>query len=154
MGRKVFLQGGVALNRALGNAFAQSVGREVVIPPHPELLGALGVALLALDTNPPATQMPRNPSAPELLGLASPELKLVSRFTCRACKMYCSIDRFEVAGRRFPFGGRCSLYENVWKRKTRTAAAADLVEQRTALLFGVVKDPPRTARRASAFRGR
>ena len=35
--------------------------------------------------------------------------------------MYCSIDRFEVAGRRFPFGGRCSLFENVWKRKARTA---------------------------------
>ncbi len=50
--------------------------------------------------------------------------------------MYCSIDRFEVAGRRFPFGGRCSLYENVWKRKSRTAAAPDLVEQRAELLFG------------------
>ena len=69
-------------------------------------------------------------------------MKLVSRFTCRACKMYCSIDRFEVAGRRFPFGGRCSLYENVWKRKARTAAAADLVEQRTDLLFGHAPDSP------------
>ena len=28
-------------------------------------------------------------------------MKLVGRFTCRACKMYCSIDRFEVAERRF-----------------------------------------------------
>ena len=50
--------------------------------------------------------------------------------------MYCSIDHFEVAGRRFPFGGRCSLYENVWKRKTRIAAAPDLVEQRSELIFG------------------
>ena len=57
VGRKVFLQGGVALNRALGNAFAQSVGRQVVIPPHPELLGALGVALLALDRT-TAAQVP------------------------------------------------------------------------------------------------
>ncbi|HXV82610.1 MAG TPA: acyl-CoA dehydratase activase-related protein, partial [Candidatus Binatia bacterium] len=31
--------------------------------------------------------------------------------------------------------GRCSLYENVWKRRTRTAAASDLVEQRSKLLF-------------------
>ena len=53
----------------------------------------------------------------------------MGRFTCGACKMYCSIDRFEVAGRRFPFGGRCSLFENVWKRKSRTAAAPDLVER-------------------------
>ena len=205
VGKKVFLQGGVALNRALGNAFAHSVGREVVIPPHPELLGALGVALLALertatanskthsgssrgneaqpfsegnhcsetihDAGTPSTVSARCPpefetgrdgarrsnpakatrpgttpwNSPhaggdsDLLTLAAPEMKLVSRFTCRACKMCCSIDRFEVAGRRFPFGGRCSLYENVWKRKARAAAAPDLVDQRTELLFGGAK---------------
>ena len=152
VGKKVFLQGGVALNRALGNAFAHYVGRQVVIPPHPELLGALGVALLALERT--KTQSASSsagktigPAAPTatataLLDLAAPEMKLVSRFTCRACKLYCSIDRFEVAGRRFPFGGRCSLYENVWKRKARTAAAADLVEQRATLLFSGAKDSP------------
>ena len=130
VGKKVFLQGGVALNHAVGHAFAHSVGREVVIPPSPELLGALGVALLAL-------QRARGSLGPatELLTLAAPEMKRTSRFTCGACTMYCSIDHFEVAGRRFPFGGRCSLYENVWKRKTRTAAAPDLVEQRSKLLF-------------------
>ncbi len=130
MGHKVFLQGGVALNHAVGHAFAHSIGRQVVIPPSPELLGALGVALLSLErTNsdmPPGTL---------LLDLAEPELRLVSRFTCKACKMFCSIDRFEVAGRKFPFGGRCSLYENVWKRQARTAAAPDLIERRAALLF-------------------
>jgi hypothetical protein len=137
VGKKIFLQGGVALNRALGNAFAHFVGRPVVIPPNPELLGALGVALLALDrtkakSSPPAA----TDTAAELSRLAAPEMKLVSRFTCRACQLYCSIDRFEVAGRRFPFGGRCSLFENVWKRKARTAPVPDLVEQRTRLIFG------------------
>ena len=67
VGKKVFLQGGVALNRAVGDAFAHSVGRQVVIPPNPELLGALGVALLALQRGGrvlgPAT---------ELLALAAP----------------------------------------------------------------------------------
>jgi len=148
VGKKVFLQGGVALNRALGHAFAHYAGRPVVIPPHPELLGALGAALLALDR----TKLPSGPaatpsSAMELLNLAAPEMKLVSRFTCRACKLYCSIDRFEVAGRRFPFGGRCSLYENVWKRKARTAAAADLVERRAGLLFDGAQDKPNGGRR-------
>jgi predicted CoA-substrate-specific enzyme activase len=158
VGKKVFLQGGVALNRALGCAFAHRVGRPVVIPPHPELLGALGVALLALERSaaPPAarlsaklTQPSATPdlrpvgAATELLNLAAPEMKLVSRFTCRACQMNCSIDRFEVAGRRFPFGGRCSLFEHVWKRKAHPAAAADLVEQRTRLLFGGTQDRPR-----------
>lgn len=132
VGKKVFLQGGVALNRAIGHAFAHSVGRQVVIPPSPELLGALGVALLALQRAHGALG-----TATELLTLAAPAMQHTSRFTCGACTMYCSIDHFQVAGRRFPFGGRCSLYENVWKRKARVAAASDLVEERGKLLFGV-----------------
>lgn len=145
VGRKVFLQGGVALNRAVGHAFAQSVGRPVVIPPDPELLGALGVALLALDRAAPARggggRAPALPSGSEtdLLTLAAAEMKLVGRFTCRACRMFCSIDRFEVAGRRFPFGGRCSLFENAWKRRAPAAPADDLVEQRASLLFDAVQ---------------
>ena len=134
VGKKIFLQGGVALNRAVGYAFAHSVGRQVVIPPSPELLGALGVGLLALKRSDAALG-----HTVDLLTLGAPEMKLVGRFTCGACKMYCSIDRFEVAGRRFPFGGRCSLYENVWKRKARTAAAPDLVEKRAEVLF---RSPP------------
>lgn len=137
VGKKVFLQGGVALNRAVGHAFAHSVGRHVVIPPNPELLGALGVGLLALQRSDTALGAPV-----DLLTLGQPEMQLVGRFTCGACKMYCSIDRFEVAGRRFPFGGRCSLYENVWKRKARTAGAQDLVEKRAELLFQVKPAPP------------
>ena len=137
VGKKIFLQGGVALNRAVGYAFAHSVGRQVVIPPSPELLGALGVGLLA---------MKRSGAMPgqtvDLLTLSAPEMKRVGRFTCGACKMYCTIDRFEVAGRRFPFGGRCSLYENVWKRKARTAAAQDLVEKRAEVLFQVTPMKP------------
>lgn len=139
VGTKVFLQGGVALNAAVGHAFAHSAGRPVVIPPHPELLGALGVALLALTRTEGDTATPR-----ELLTLAAPEMQLAGRFTCRACKMYCSIDRFAVDGRHFPFGGRCSLFEHAWKRGSRTKIAPDLVEQRAALLFGA---PPVAAAR-------
>jgi len=134
VGEKVLLQGGVALNRAVGYAFAQRVGRPIVIPANPELLGALGVALLALDRAGRVLG-----TATDLETLAAAEMKLMGRFTCRACKMYCGIERFEVAGRKFPFGGRCSLYENVWKRRTRIAPAADLVEQRAAIVYGVQK---------------
>jgi predicted CoA-substrate-specific enzyme activase len=146
VGRKVFLQGGVALNRAVGHAFAHSVDRTVVIPPDPELMGALGVALLAL-----MRSSGRLDLATDLNSLASPEMASPGRFTCKACRMHCGIDRFEVAGRRFPFGGRCSLYENVWKKNARVAAAADLVGQRSALIFGTDETH---AERAAADRGR
>jgi predicted CoA-substrate-specific enzyme activase len=128
VGRRVSLQGGVALNRAVGHAFAQSLGRPVVIPPHPELLGALGAALLALHRT-------GSSGSAELLSLAAPELKSAGRFTCGACSMHCSIERFEVAGRRFPFGGRCSLFERIRKREARTKPVPDLIEQRAACVF-------------------
>ena len=139
VGKKVFLQGGVALNHAIGHAFAHSIGRDIVIPPSPELLGALGVGLLALQRSGGALG-----SATNLLALAEPEMTLAGRFTCGACAMYCSIDRFIVAGRRFPFGGRCSLFESVWKRKVRTVAAPDLVEKRAKLIFTSVPPPMST----------
>lgn len=137
VGKKVFLQGGVALNHAVGYAFAHSVGRDVVIPPSPELLGALGVGLLALKRCGALTG-----HTVDLLTLGTPDMQLVGRFTCGACKMYCSIDRFMVAGRRFPFGGRCSLYENVWKRKARTAGVTDLVEKRAEIFFQAPRGLP------------
>src|SRR5512143_3425779 len=131
VGKQVFLQGGVALNRAVGHAFAHSVDRTVVIPPDPELMGALGVALLSLTRSHGQLD-----SAKDLLSLAYPEMASPGRFVCKACRMNCSIDRFEVAGRRFPFGGRCSLYENVWKRNARVVPAPDLVGQRAQLVLG------------------
>ena len=140
VGKKVFLQGGVALNRAVGHAFAQSVDRTVVIPPDPELMGALGVALLALTR----TQGKFAADA-DLLSMASPEMNSPGRFICKACGMHCSIDRFEVAGRRFPFGGRCSLYEKVWKRNANVVASPDLVGQRAEMIFGKQNHEERTA---------
>ncbi|HUJ16984.1 MAG TPA: anhydro-N-acetylmuramic acid kinase [Nitrospirota bacterium] len=135
VGKKVFLQGGVALNRAVGHAFAHSVDRMVVIPPSPELMGALGVALLALTRSHDTLD-----TETDLLSLAKAEMASPGRFICKACRMHCSIDRFEVGGRRFPFGGRCSLYEHVWKRNTHVVAAADLVEQRAEMIFGTTND--------------
>ena len=126
----------------MGHAFAHYLDRRTVIPRDPELRGALGVALLALQrfgSADPAEAFAAansNSHSPALLDLAAPEIKTVGWFTCGACQMACSINRLEVAGRRSPFGGRCSLYDNVWKRKSRTAPAPDLVEQRNRLLFG------------------
>jgi len=141
VGKKVLLQGGVALNRAVGYAFARRVGRPIVIPSNPELLGALGVGLLAIERAGSVRS-----AITDLETLASAEMKSVGQFTCRACKMFCTIERFEVAGRRFPFGGRCSLYENVWKRKARIAPAPDLVEQRAAMIYRAPKHIDRTPR--------
>jgi predicted CoA-substrate-specific enzyme activase len=145
VGKRVLLQGGVALNHALGHAFAGSLEREVVIPPDPELLGALGVGLLALDR---ADRAPE--AATALLTLAARELEALGSFDCGACTLRCSVERFRVAGRQFPFGGRCSLFESVWKRKARTEAAPDLVQKRADIVFGRSASTTAGARHARA----
>ena len=85
VGKKVFLQGGVALNRAVGHAFAHSVGRQIVIPSSPELLGALGVALLTLERagvrSCPAAAGHANSHAPEVLNPLRPRTGALR--TCR-----------------------------------------------------------------------
>ncbi len=47
VGRRVLFQGGVALNPAVVAAFEALLARPVVVPPRPELSGAVGAALLA-----------------------------------------------------------------------------------------------------------
>ena len=115
VGKKVFLQGGVALNRAVGHAFAHSVGRPGRDPAQP------GIARRARGRrcwpwNDPHGGRPGRGDRSADAGRAGDEARSAGS-PAGPARLYCSIDRFEVAGRRFPFGGRCSLYENVWKRK-------------------------------------
>ncbi|HSB82590.1 MAG TPA: acyl-CoA dehydratase activase [Candidatus Methylomirabilis sp.] len=130
VGKKVLFQGGLAMNRAVGSALERCVGKPVVIPPRPELLGAVGVALLAMeraaDTLVPTTK---------LADLAEPVLQDRGHFTCDGCGNRCAITRFEVGGRRFPFGGRCTRFENVRKHSGRRAELPDLVDARNRLVF-------------------
>ena len=128
VGGKICLQGGVARNRAVAHAFAHSVDRPVVIPPHPELLGAYGVALLAMRRGSVGDQ------ATDLRRLADARMSRLGKFTCKACDLHCAVERFEVAGRRFPFGGRCGLFERTGRKGVRNEAA-DLVHDRARVIF-------------------
>lgn len=46
----VLFQGGVAANKGMGRAFEEALGLPVVIPPHFDVMGAVGAALLAKET--------------------------------------------------------------------------------------------------------
>jgi len=47
IGERIFFQGGTAFNRAVKSAFEQIVGKKIIVPPHHDILGAIGVAMLA-----------------------------------------------------------------------------------------------------------
>ena len=42
----VLFQGGVAFNEGIIRAFQEELGSEIIVPPHPEIMGAIGAALL------------------------------------------------------------------------------------------------------------
>ncbi len=63
IGRTVFFQGGTAYNDAVAAAFAEVCGREIIVPPHNGVIGAIGAALLAREVmSAPARQGNAEPS--------------------------------------------------------------------------------------------
>jgi len=138
VGKKIFCQGMPFSSMALAAAVARQTGREVVVPPAPGLMGAIGIALLA-----------RRHAAATAQGSLRLEACLDARvearetFVCTSTKgcsapgNRCRIDRLRV---RFPdgvrpffWGGACSLYDRSPDRPTLPAAAPDPFTRRARL---------------------
>ncbi|MHA1854805.1 MAG: acyl-CoA dehydratase activase [Promethearchaeota archaeon] len=134
IGKKIFFQGGVAKNIGVGYAFAQVTGREIIIPPFPELMGAFGIALIA-QSKLKLNEINKMPSSPSLKSLIEPSLQHLGNFTCKACSNYCQIENYAVGKRKFPFGGRCTRYEHIWMKNKNTSEKKDYVAFRNDLIF-------------------
>ena len=139
VGQKIFFQGGVAKNNSAGYAFAEATGKQIIIPPNPELIGAFGIGLITKEKyeQHEIDGMAKNT---DLESLIKAELKHVGSFTCKACKNFCRIERYEVGGRKFPFGGSCTRYEHQWKGSEKIDEKEDLVAKRNELLYESLKE--------------
>lgn len=113
VGKKVFMQGGVCYNTAVPYAMANLIGKEIIVPPEPGLMGAFGVALeiknrinLGLLEN----------QLFDLNDLITRHFSYGRDFVCMGgkekCDRKCSISVIEVEGKKYPFGGACSKYYN------------------------------------------
>ncbi len=49
IGKTIFFQGGVAFNKSVVAAFEKYLGRQITVPPHHDVTGAIGMALIARD---------------------------------------------------------------------------------------------------------
>ncbi len=135
IGRTVFLQGGVAKNPAVPLAFASLLGKPILVPPSPELMGAFGVALLARAKAEAGLLERASFSIDEMLGR---EIVYEEVFTCRSCDNLCPIQVLSVAGHRYMFGGRCNKYANLRKRAQEIQEKdepTDWVAARNELMF-------------------
>ncbi len=48
IGKKIFFQGGTAFNKGVVAAFEKVLGKPITVPPHHDVTGAIGVAILAM----------------------------------------------------------------------------------------------------------
>ena len=100
-----------------------------MVPPHFDVTGAIGAAMLARDST--------NGAGSRFKGFSIASRSWSQdRFTCKACPNQCEISRVKVSGEEKPlfYGGRCERYE-VAERRNRGKDLPDLFEERTRLLL-------------------
>ena len=136
VGEKVFMQGGVCYNKAVPLAMASLVGKPIVVPPEPGLMGAFGVALAVknrIDTG----LMPE--AHFDLQNLVDREVTYKKPFVCKGgkekCDRRCEIAMIQVEGKKYPFGGACNRYYNLRHNVRYDVKKLDLVKLRQQLIF-------------------
>jgi len=103
----IMFQGGVAFNRAIVKAFEEELEAEVVVPPHHEVMGAIGAALLVHE------EMMNNQNGSMFKGFGVSEIEYhTSSFECKACPNLCEIAQLALNGQVLArWGGRCDMWE-------------------------------------------
>ncbi|HSN15309.1 MAG TPA: anhydro-N-acetylmuramic acid kinase, partial [Anaeromyxobacteraceae bacterium] len=139
VGSRIVLQGGVAKNPAVPLAFAQLLGKHVVVPPDPELMGAYGVALMALAR---LAEGRLQPARVRLVELAARTIQTEREYRCKACENGCPIKIMAVGAARYHFGGRCNKFANLRRKPARPQEdVKDWVEVRRQLYFDTYAAP-------------
>jgi len=103
----IIFQGGVAFNQGIIKALQEELGAEVIVPPHHEVMGAIGAALLVHE------EMASSQDGSQFKGFGVSDIKYrTSSFECKACPNLCEIAQLSVNGQVLArWGGRCDLWE-------------------------------------------
>ncbi len=143
VGSVIFCQGMPFAADALAAAVAQRTGSDVIIPPNPGTVGALGIALLAgKETNWSANRI-LDPQRFLNARIESKETFICrSKTGCGGTGNRCRIDSIStvVAGRgqRFNWGGACALYDKGTRKHKLPDRAPDPFREREALVTTLV----------------
>lgn len=129
IGKVIFFQGGTAYNDAVAAAFSQILGKQIIVPPHNGVIGAIGMALIARD------RMKSSGQPSRFRGYDLDRVNFTTReFVCQACSNFCDMKEFNIEGQRTYWGDKCSDKFRKRARTDRTPVVEDLVEWREKLL--------------------
>jgi len=155
IGECIFFQGGTAYNDAVAAAFTAVLDKEIVVPPHNGVIGAIGAALLAQEKMlaGPAAADDRDRDRARRTGryvstgqgaaeaarsgfrgydLAKVDYKL-REFTCKGCSNRCIIQEFDVEGEKTYWGDKCSDRYRKRRKSPTKPIIEDLVGYRERL---------------------
>ncbi|MCU0662938.1 MAG: acyl-CoA dehydratase activase-related protein [Myxococcota bacterium] len=146
VGSVVFCQGMPFSSDALAAAVVRQTGAQVVIPPYPGTIGALGIALLA------RKELSEPGRGLDLHRFLDATVVSKDAFVCKSTKgcggpgNKCRIDRITTVvdgvEQRFTWGGGCSLYDKGTRRRKLPDLTPDPFRQRdemVAALFAQMK---------------
>ena len=138
IGDTIFFQGGTAYNDAVAAAFSMITGKQIIVPPHNAVLGAIGAALLARE---------RVTATGAKTRFRGYDLSVVDytirEFTCKGCGNHCAIQEFNVDGEKTFWGDKCSDRYRKRAKTDRRPVIPDLVALRQQLLMADdTGDPP------------
>ncbi len=140
IGDHILFQGGTAFNRAVKAAFEAVLGKKVTVPPQHDILGAIGVAMLAKEE----METSGRKTCFRGFDLVSRKYEL-SSFECESCSNRCEIHKVVFEGEKPLFyGSRCGKWDSPEKKEKRLSSKIPrLFEERAkALLNAYPKDKP------------
>jgi len=143
VGQVVFCQGMPFSSDALAAAVARETGSEIIVPPNPGTIGALGIALLTVKAIPEVSVEPLDPKR-----YLSAAVTRKDTFICKATQgcggpgNRCRIDRIstliELQNQRFTWGGNCSLWDKGTGKKKLPDLSPDPFREREQLVEDIV----------------
>lgn len=130
VGERVFLTGAVFYNDAVVSAFkAELPGKTLVVPEHKEVTGAIGAALLALESRPRGVE-----SAFRGFATVAGTSYRLTNFNCKKCENSCAISVMNTSeGAKLYYGSRCDLFDAGTGAKAERGHTA--FSERERLLF-------------------
>jgi len=143
IGDCIFFQGGTAYNDAVAAAFSMITGKEIIVPPHNVLMGAIGVALLAKE------KVKTTGSGTRFRGYDLEQVDYTLReFTCKGCTNQCAIQEFTVQNEKTFWGDKCSDRYRKQAKTDRKPIIPDLIALHHELLHVDDDGDPAGATRA------
>lgn len=104
----IFFQGGVAANKGIKAAFQKALGTELIVPPHHMVMGAIGAAIIAMET------LKKENRKTNFKGFDTADVDFSSQsFECTGCANRCEVVKILGDGSVIGcFGDRCGKWNN------------------------------------------